>query len=107
MVADNFYGTVARIAKEYNVKLSSENVAPVVTSDALLHYKYVDYPSGEFWLKSPTHDKPFDMVDAISGGHIHGKDIIQAEAFTALRMDWDEHPGNLKTTARSLLRFGN
>lgn len=99
LVADNFYGTVAQIAKENNVKLSSENVAPVITSDALLHFKYVDYPSGEFWLKSPTHDKPFDMMDAISGGHIYGKDIIQAESFTALRMDWDEHPGNLKTTA--------
>lgn len=106
LVADNFYGTVAQIAKEYNVKLSSENVAPVVTSDALLHYKYVDYPSGEFWLKSPTHDKPFDMVDAISGGHIYGKDIIQAEAFTALRMDWDEHPGNLKTTADRYYALG-
>jgi hypothetical protein len=99
LVADNFYGTVAQIARENNVKLSSENVAPVVTSDALLHFKYVDYPSGEFWLKSPTHDKPFDMIDAISGGHIYGKDIIQAESFTALRMDWDEHPGNLKTVA--------
>ncbi|MNX45302.1 hypothetical protein D3C86_758100 [compost metagenome] len=99
LVADNFYGTVAQIAKENNVKLSSENVAPTMMSDALLHYKYVDYPGGEFWLKSPTHDKPFDMIDAISGGHIYGKDIIQAESFTALRMDWDEHPGNLKTTA--------
>ncbi len=99
LVADNFYGTVADIAKKANVKFSSENVAPTMMSDALLHFKYVDYPSGEFWLKSPTHDKPFDMLDAISGGHIYGKDIIQAEAFTALRMDWDEHPGNLKTLA--------
>ncbi|MFH7018349.1 glycosyl hydrolase [Flavobacterium sp. FlaQc-47] len=99
LVADNFYGTVAQIAKENNVKLSSENVAPTMMSDALLHFKYVDYPGGEFWLKSPTHDKPFDIIDAISGGHIYGKDIIQAESFTALRMDWDEHPGNLKTLA--------
>lgn len=99
LVADNFYKTLADIAKENKVKFSSENVAPTMMSDALLHFKYVDYPSGEFWLKSPTHDKPFDMLDAISGGHIYGKDIIQAEAFTALRMDWDEHPGNLKTLA--------
>ena len=99
LVADNFYGTVADIAKKANVKFSSENVAPTMMSDGLLHFKHVDFPSGEFWLKSPTHDKPFDMLDAISGGHIYGKDIIQAEAFTALRMDWDEHPGNLKTLA--------
>src|SRR4029079_18923822 len=51
---------------------------------------------GEFWLNSPTHDKPNDMLDAISGGHIYGKNIIQAEAFTSVRMNWGEHPGNLK-----------
>jgi len=99
LVADNFFGTLAAIAKDANVKFSSENVAPTMMSDGLLHFKYVDYPSGEFWLKSPTHDKPNDMLDAISGGHIYGKDIIQAEAFTELKMDWDEHPGNLKTLA--------
>ncbi|MEL1239986.1 glycosyl hydrolase [Flavobacterium flavipallidum] len=99
LVGDNFFGTLAAIAKENNIKFSSENVAPTMMSDGLLHFQYVDYPSGEFWLKSPTHDKPFDMLDAISGGHIYGKDIIQAEAFTALRMDWDEHPGNLKVIA--------
>lgn len=99
LVAENFFGTLKDIAKESNVKFSSENVAPTMMSDGLLHFKYVDYPSGEFWLKSPTHDKPNDMLDAISGGHIYGKDIIQAEAFTELKMDWDEHPGNLKTLA--------
>jgi hypothetical protein len=99
LIADNFFGTIAQEAKKANVKFSSENVAPTMVSDALLHFKYVDYPSGEFWLRSPTHDKPNDMLDAISGGHIYGKDIIQAEAFTELRMDWDEHPGNLKTLA--------
>lgn len=99
LVAENFFGTLKQIAQESQVKFSSENVAPTMMSDGLLHFKYVDYPSGEFWLKSPTHDKPNDMLDAISGGHIYGKDIIQAEAFTALKMDWNEQPGNLKTLA--------
>ncbi|SEO66482.1 alpha-L-rhamnosidase [Flavobacterium sp. CF108] len=99
LVAEYFFGTLRQIADDANVKFSSENVAPTMMSDGLLHFKYIDYPSGEFWLKSPTHDKPNDMLDAISGGHIYGKDIIQAEAFTALKMDWDEHPGNLKVVA--------
>ncbi len=51
---------------------------------------------GEFWLNSPTHDKPNDMRDAISGAHIYGKKIIQSESFTSVRMNWGEHPGNLK-----------
>jgi hypothetical protein len=52
---------------------------------------------GEFWLNSPTHDKFNDMLDAISAAHIYGKNIVQAEAFTTVRMDWSEHPGMLKT----------
>ena len=51
---------------------------------------------GEFWLNSPTHDKPNDMLDAISGAHIYGKNIIQAEGFTEVRGTWNEHPGMLK-----------
>jgi len=65
-------------------------------SDGMLHYSSVDIPMGEFWLRSPTHDKPNDMLDAISGGHVYGKNIIQSESFTELRMTWDEHPGMLK-----------
>ncbi|MCD0468043.1 glycosyl hydrolase [Flavobacterium sp. ENC] len=99
LITDNFFATLADEAKKAGVQFSSENVAPTMMSDGLLHFKHIDYPSGEFWLKSPTHDKPNDMLDAISGGHIYGKDIIQAEAFTELKMDWDEHPGNLKTLA--------
>lgn len=106
LIVDNFFGTLAEEAKKTNVKFSSENVAPTMTSDGLLHFKHIDFPSGEFWLKSPTHDKPNDMLDAISGGHIYGKDIIQAEAFTELRMDWDEHPGNLKTLGDRFYALG-
>ena len=51
---------------------------------------------GEFWLNSPTHDKPNDMLDAISGAHIYGKNIIQAEGFTEVRGTCDEYPGMLK-----------
>ena len=46
---------------------SAECVAPTMVSDGLLHYQKVDLPMGEFWLNSPTHDKPNDMLDAISG----------------------------------------
>ncbi|WP_137402118.1 glycosyl hydrolase [Echinicola rosea] len=96
VVMDNFFGTLQKEASKNGVKFSSENVAPTMVSDGMEHFKYIDYPSGEFWLNSPTHDKPNDMRDAISGGHIYGKQIIQAEAYTELRMDWDEYPGMLK-----------
>jgi hypothetical protein len=96
LIADNFYVTLAKLAHEKNVVFSAESVAPTMLGDGMLHYKNVDIPMGEFWLRSPTHDKPNDMLDAISGAHIYGKPVVQAEAFTELRLAWDEHPAMLK-----------
>lgn len=97
LLHDNFYVTLARLAHGKHCSFTAESVAPTMVSDAMLHYQAVDVPMGEFWLRSPTHDKPNDMMDAIAGAHIYGKPIIQAEAFTELRTMWDEHPGMLKT----------
>ena len=96
LVNDVFYTTLKKLAHEKGCSFSAESISPTMVSDGLLHYKNVDTPMGEFWLNSPTHDKPNDMLDAISGAHIYGKNIIQAEAFTSVRMNWGEHPGNLK-----------
>lgn len=96
LVNDKFYVTLKQLAHKKGVQFSAESIAPTFVSDGLLHYKHADIPMGEFWLNSPTHDKPNDMLDAISGAHIYGKNIVQAEAFTTLRSDWSEHPGSLK-----------
>ncbi|MBD5266437.1 MAG: DNA-binding protein [Bacteroides sp.] len=97
LVVDVFYDVLADKAKEYDCYLSAECVSPTMVSDGMMHYQAVDFPMGEFWLRSPTHDKPNDMLDAIHGGHIYGKNIIQAEGFTELRGTWDETPAMLKT----------
>lgn len=97
LVLDVFYKVLAEQAKKYDCEFSAECVSPTMVSDGLLHYQAVDRPMGEFWLRSPTHDKPNDMLDAISGAHIYGKRLVQAEGFTQVRGTWDEHPGMLKT----------
>jgi len=96
LIHDNFYVTLAQLAHAKGCQFSAESVAPTMTSDGMLHYQAADIPMGEFWLRSPTHDKPNDMLDAISGAHVYGKSLIQAEAFTELRLAWDEYPGMLK-----------
>lgn len=98
LINDTFYATLKKLAHEKGCVFSAESVAPTMLSDGMLHYQQPDIPMGEFWLNSPTHDKPNDMLDAISGAHVYGKPLIQAEAFTSIRMNWGEHPGNLKTT---------
>jgi hypothetical protein len=96
LINDAFYGTLKELTLKEGLQFVAESVAPTMLSDGMLHYSKVDLPMGEFWLHSPTHDKPNDMLDAISGAHVYGKNIVQAEAFTQLRAAFDEHPGNLK-----------
>lgn len=96
LVNEVFFSTVSQRARQYGLQLSSESVAPTMVSDGMEHYRHVDLPMGEFWLNSPTHDKPNDMLDAISGAHIYGKNIVQAEGFTEVRGVWDETPASIK-----------
>ena len=106
LLQDVFFTTVAEKARQYGVQLSAESVAPTMVSDGMQHYKNVDAPMGEFWLNSPTHDKPNDMLDAISGAHVYGKNIVQAEGFTEVRGVWDETPASIKTLLDRQLASG-
>ncbi len=96
LIHDVFFDVLAEKADEYGCRFTAESVAPTMISDGMYHYDKVDLPMGEFWLNSPTHDKPNDMLDAISGGHVYGKRVISAEGFTTLRGVWEETPKMLK-----------
>ena len=106
LINEKFFATVRQKAREYGVLLSSESVAPTMVSDGMDHYKYVDVPMGEFWLNSPTHDKPNDMLDAISGAHVYGKPIVRAEGFTEVRGVWDGTPASIKPLFDRYLALG-
>jgi hypothetical protein len=96
LINDKFFKTLAEAAHKKGCTYTGENVAPTMISDGMLHFGTVDVPMGEFWYESPTHDKPNDMMDAISGAHIYGKNIIMVEGFTQLRTIWNETPANHK-----------
>ena len=96
LIHDVFFDVLAEKADTYGCRFTAESVAPTMVSDGMYHYDKVDLPMGEFWLSSPTHDKPNDMLDAISGGRVYGKNIISAEGFTELRGVWDATPAMLK-----------
>ncbi|MCA9261695.1 MAG: hypothetical protein KDA61_20900, partial [Planctomycetales bacterium] len=106
LTSDAFFVPLAKLARDNKCLVSAECTAPTMCGDALRHFAEVDVPMGEFWLESPTHDKPNDMRDAVSAGHAYGKSIIQAEAFTQLRMQWDETPASLKTLGDRNLCLG-
>jgi hypothetical protein len=97
LITDIFYKVLQQEAHAKGCLFSAESVAPTMPGDGIAHYRYADIPMGEFWMQSPTHDKPNDMLDAISGAHLYGKNIVQAEAFTQLRSNFTEYPAMLKT----------
>lgn len=99
LVVGNFYAVMADEAHRKDCLFSAESIAPVMMSDGMEHFREVDLPMNEFWFRSPSHDKPNDVLDAISGAHIYGKNIVQAESFTEIRLDWDETPAKLKPLA--------
>lgn len=106
LVVENFYGTLKNECDKRNLNFSAEALSPVFISDNMEHYKYANLPMGEFWLNSPSHDKPNDIIDAISGARMYGHNIVQAEAFTQVRIEWDEHPRMLKTLGDKFFAFG-
>ena len=96
LVNEKFFQIFTTLAHDRGMLVSHESIAPTFPADGLEHYKYSDNPMGEYWLNSPTHDKPNDMLDAISGAHIYGKNIVQAEGFTEVRGVWNETPAMIK-----------
>lgn len=97
LLQEKGFQTLRKKSDAYGVEFTAEMTAPVMMSDGFAHFGFTDRPMGEFWFRSPSHDKPNDILDAISGGHIYGKNNIMAEAFTQIRMEWDEHPRLLKS----------
>lgn len=98
LLHDNGFGTLKEKCDEYGVKFTAEATAPVMTGDGLSHFFWTDRTMGEFWYRTPSHDKPMDILEAISAGHVYGKNVVMSEAFTQIRMQWDEHPRLLKST---------
>ena len=97
LVCDNFYKSMEKLGRDQGCGISGECLAPTMISDGLQFYKHTDVPMGEFWRSTFDFDKPNDVSDAISGGHIYGKRIIGSEAFTTLGIGWTEDPFCLKS----------
>lgn len=106
LFAEKFSGTMAEEAHRLGALFVAESNAPTGVVDGMLHHKYADYPAGEFWFQSPSHDKPNDVLDAVSAAHIYGKPVVQAESFTEIRLDWNETPAMLKPYADRNLALG-
>ena len=113
LICRNYYGRMAELAHSHGMDISWETaLGDVVPGDLLAHWKDCDVPMCEFW-NPPTPDsghvghlnfKP--VKPCVSAAHLYGKKRIAAEAFTSLKLTWNENLRELKEAAVRYLARG-
>jgi hypothetical protein len=93
MLLENHIGHMKKLCEERGLKLSIEPYDMNPTNDLDLG-SYADIPMGEFWRNN--FNSAWSCIEAASVGHIMGKPIVAAEAFTAVQTNWKETPWTLK-----------
>lgn len=93
MLLENHIGHMKQLCEERGLKLHIEPYDMNPTNDLDLG-SYADIPMGEFWRN--TFNSAWSCIEAASVGHVMGKSIVAAEAFTAEKTYWKETPWTLK-----------
>jgi hypothetical protein len=91
----NYAGHFRELAHRHGLRLSIEayNTCPC---DEMAYAGRADEPMGEFWSWN-KYGAAFSCTEMASAGHVYGKRIVGAEAFTATDAEkWLGHPGNVK-----------
>ncbi|MBO4715818.1 MAG: hypothetical protein J5672_06940, partial [Verrucomicrobia bacterium] len=104
LFVNQFYGRMAKMAKENNLSITYETAAgDIFPADILEYYKYADVPMCEFWQPfsegyvGSLNFKP--IKPTASAARMYGKPRVSAEAFTSFSLTWDEHWEMLKEVA--------
>jgi hypothetical protein len=95
LVLENHAGYVKRYAHKLGLQLSIEPYDMNPTADLELG-NIADVPMCEFWSKGYGFNSSFSCMEATSIGHVNGKSLIPAEAFTAQDDMWKQYPGAMK-----------
>jgi len=97
LVEENYYGTIARLARENGMSVQYETAfGDVIPGDPLRYWKFADEPMCEFW--SPHRNEGFvgsfdykPILPCVSAAHIYGKRRVSAEALTSFELTFDEN----------------
>lgn len=96
LVLENHAGQVKKYAHKFGLQLSIEPYDMNPTADLELG-SVADVPMAEFWSKGLGFNSSFSCIESTSIGHVNGKSLIPAEAFTAQDNEgWKQYPGAMK-----------
>ena len=103
LLLENHIAQMKTLCHERGLKLTIEPYDMTPVNDLDLG-SFADIPQGEFWYIG--FNSAFSCIEASSIGHIMGKPIVAAEAFTADHPDWTEKPWTLKNQGDWALAAG-
>lgn len=96
LILENHAQHVKDYARSHNLTLSIEPYDMNPTADLELGSQ-ADVPMAEFWSKGFGFNSTYSVIEATSVGHVEGKSLIPAEAFTAQDDEsWKQHPASMK-----------
>lgn len=105
LMLENYAEQMRELARAHGMRLSIEGHDGIC--DDLRYAGRADEPMGEFWRGCYSGLALHDTCEsAASAAHVYGKRIVGAEAFTALRGDFLDHPATLKPLADWALCVG-
>lgn len=111
LIETNYYARMNTIAKKLGMTAQYETAfGDVIPGDLMRFWKWCDTPMCEFWHPradgSVGQDDFKPVYPCASATHIYGKGRCAAEAFTCMRLKWNEAPKDLKRTGNHALARG-
>ena len=95
LIIEEHAGYVKSYGRKHGLALSIEPYDMNPTADLELG-SVADVPMAEFWTKGYGFNSAYSVIEATSIGHVLGKNLIPAEAFTAADEGWRMYPGSMK-----------
>ncbi len=95
LILENHAGHIKKYGKRYGLGLSIEPYDMNPTADLELA-SVADVPMCEFWSLGYGYNTSFSAMEGTSVAHLKGQPVVPAEAFTAHKDGWMQHPGSMK-----------
>ena len=111
LVEKNYYARMNELARNLGMTAQYETAfGDVIPGDLMRFWKWCDVPMCEFWHPradgSVGQDDFKPVYPCASATHLYGKTRCAAEAFTSMRLKWNEKPCDLKRTGNHALARG-
>lgn len=105
LVAENYYGTMHRLAARHGLPIYSETQGGPVTP--MSGNRHVDVPMNEFWVPDAA-DRASRIKMSTSAAGFFGRHVVAAEAFTATPENgkFQNSPGTLKRSGDYAFTLG-